>query len=127
VPVLMRAWVSHDGGMANNDDDIAKLLREVDALTSGKPAPKQDNSSAPVAKSQSSEVATTSKGVFTEHMLIAAAAGAIITFLVFLLPIIGSFGLLSRVLAGAIGGATGYAVARFLMRDKSDEGEADSP
>lgn len=104
--------------MANDDDDISKLLREVDALTSGNTTPSAQSSSE-VAKKESGEVSTTGKTA--EHLLIAAAAGAIITFLVFLLPIIGSFGLLSRVLAGAIGGATGYAVARFLMRDKDEE------
>lgn len=107
--------------MANDEDDISKLLREVDALTSGKPAASGDSGSAPVAKKDSTEVSTTGKAAFTEHMLIAAAAGAVISFLVFLLPIIGSFGLLSRVLAGAIGGATGYAVARFLMRRSDDD------
>lgn len=107
--------------MANDDDDISKLLREVDALTSGKPASNSDSGTAPVAKKDSTDVSTTGKAAFTEHMLLAAAAGAVITFLVFLLPIIGSFGLLSRVLAGAIGGATGYAVARIMMRNRDEE------
>lgn len=57
-----------------------------------------------------------------EHLMIAAAGGALVTFLVFLIPFIGSFGILSRALAGAVGGATGYAIARVLMK-RGDETE----
>jgi len=102
-----------------DDDDISRLLREVDSLTSGKP-PADATSGGKVDKRTGDEVATTGGAKTTEHLMIAASAGAIITFFFFLIPFIGSFGLLSRVLAGAIGGATGYLVARYLLRDKDE-------
>jgi uncharacterized membrane protein len=101
----------------SDDDDIARLLREVDAATSGKakPAPSggevaRRESTGEVAPQEESKLGT------LEHLLIAAAGGALVTFLVFLIPFIGSFGILSRALAGAVGGATGYAIARVLMK-----------
>ena len=107
----------------SEDDDIARLLREVDAATSG--AGKPASTGGEVARRESTgDVAPKeeSKMGTMEHLLIAAAGGALVTFLVFLIPFIGSFGILSRALAGAVGGATGYAIARVLMK----RGEGDS-
>ena len=112
----------------SDDDDIARLLREVDAATNGTAKPTQPTSPASaggeVARRESTgEVAPQegSKMGTLEHLLIAAAGGALVTFLVFLIPFIGSFGILSRALAGAVGGATGYAIARVLMKRSEDD------
>lgn len=107
----------------SDDDDIARLLREVDAATTGQA--KSAPSGGEVARRESSsEVAPQdeSKMGTLEHLLIAAAGGALVTFLVFLIPFIGSFGILSRALAGAVGGATGYAIARVLMKRSDSDG-----
>lgn len=112
-----------DSGAMSDDDDIARLLREVDAATSG--AAKPAASGGEVARRESTgEVAPQeeSKLGSLEQMLIAAAGGALVTFLVFLIPFIGSFGILSRALAGAVGGATGYAIARVLLK-RSENGD----
>lgn len=110
-----------DSGVMSDDDDIARLLREVDAATSGtaKPAPSggevaRRDSAGEVAPKDESKLGT------LEHLMIAAAGGALVTFLVFLIPFIGSFGILSRALAGAVGGATGYAIARVLLKRGED-------
>lgn len=106
----------------SDDDDIARLLREVDAATSGKAKPAPKSGGELTRRESTGEVAAQSESKMgtLEHMLIAAAGGALVTFLVFLIPFIGSFGILSRALAGAVGGATGYAIARVLMK-RSDE------
>jgi len=108
--------------MADDDDDIARLLREVDAATGAGPAPKSDgadSSGGTVARRDSAkppEKARSGMGT-VEGVLAAAAGGAVVTFLFFLvIPLVGSLGLLSRTLGGAIGGAVGYAIARFFLR-----------
>lgn len=108
----------------SDDDDIARLLREVDAATGGKPAPAQASGGEVAPRETRGEVAAEgeSKAGTLEHLLIAAAGGALVTFLVFLIPFIGSFGILSRALAGAVGGATGYAIARVLIKRGEQNG-----
>lgn len=110
----------------SDDDEIARLLREVDAATgAGSTAPRSEQKTPeaaggsaiePRAKAQPPEKARSGMGTL-EGVLAAAAGGAIVTFLFFLvIPLVGSLGLLSRTLGGAIGGAVGYAVARFFLR-----------
>lgn len=107
------------------DDDIARLLREVEAATSGgatakpNPAP-QSGAQPPAVRAGSGEVATTESGPSAiKHLLIAGGAGAIVAFLAFgILPFISRFGVLSLAMAGFVGGAVGYGTTRFLRRDK---------
>ena len=107
------------------EDDIERLLREVDASTGGgakgnEPKPSAGElTSRPRGEVESEE--SSGLGLW-EQVGIAAAAGALVTFLVFLIPFIGSFGALSRALAGAVGGAVGYGVARAMLnRGKSED------
>lgn len=103
------------------DDDIARLLREVDAATGGgSPAKPNPAAQPPAVRSGSAEVATTDGGPSTiKHLLIAGGAGAIVAFLAFgILPFISRFGVLSLAMAGFVGGAVGYGTTRFLRRDQ---------
>lgn len=108
----------------SENDDIERLLREVESSTSNAAPSDRAQPAGEVTRQPKSEVESTeTSGLGTlEQMAIAAAAGALVTFLVFLIPFIGSFGILSRVLAGAVGGAVGYGVARTMLnRGKSEK------
>ena len=107
------------------DDDIERLLREVESSTGGGGSQPSEKSAggelSPRRKSEVDQEESSGLGTW-EQVALAAGAGALVTFLVFLIPFIGSFGILSRVLAGAVGGAVGYGVARAMLnRGKSDE------
>lgn len=106
------------------DDDIARLLREVEAATGGgapKAAPAPAPSKLPATRG-SGEVATTEGGASAlTHLLVAGAVGGIVAFLVFgIVPFINRFGVLSLAMAGFVGGAVGYGTTRFLLRNKDD-------
>jgi hypothetical protein len=104
------------------DDDIARLLREVDAATGGgapKASPTPGPAALPAARAGSGEVAKKSGGTGS-HLLVAGGAGAVVGLLaawIFgIIPFLGNSDTLRFVLAGFVGGAVGYGAGRFLDR-----------
>lgn len=107
----------------SQDDEIARLLREVDAVTGGGSAPSDSAKSSPPAASTGAspgkEVAETGSDT-TSHMLMAAIAGGVVGLLVAwifgIIPFLGNIDSLRYALAGFIGGAVGYGSGRILDR-----------
>ena len=64
-----------DGCMAGSDDEIEKLLREVDGALGGKPSAPQGQ--APSSRAAAQEPASTAAGRFERALLPAVAVGAI--------------------------------------------------
>jgi hypothetical protein len=115
--------------MSNDDDDIARLLREVEAATGGgkpaSPPPASDQSKAnlPAATQPSGKEVARPEGGSSAvtHLLVAGAAGGIVAFLVFgILPFIDRLGVISLAMAGFVGGAVGYGTTRLLRRGGGD-------
>ncbi len=97
------------------EDDIDRLLREV-AAANNPIESKKTESSGPVA-APSTDVAPATSRSWVAPAGVAVGAGGAVTVAAFaIIPLIGSFGLLSQALAGALGGAVGYGVARLFGR-----------
>lgn len=108
------------------DDDIEKLLREVEAMNNPAASRPQQSAAQPPATTggaASTEVARTGKSsATTKKFLVAGAAGAIasvIALFVFgIIPFIGDWRFLNELLAGFVGGAVGYGASRVIDRPK---------
>jgi hypothetical protein len=108
------------------DDDIARLLREVEAATSGTPAssaaqPAASPAALPAAQPKAgAEVATGKESGTGRKIVIAGAAGALVGLLaawIFgVIPFLGNSDTLRFVLAGFVGGAVGYGAGHLLDR-----------
>jgi hypothetical protein len=110
----------------SEDDEIARLLREVDAATGG-----GSSATGPAKASQPPAVTAGSsagKEVVKEgpdtgaHLLMAGVAGGVVGLLaawIFgIIPLLGNVDSLRYLLAGFIGGAVGYGTGRILDRGK---------
>lgn len=107
------------------DDDIARLLREVEAATSGTSASSAHSAPKPAAlpaaqPSSGAEVATTSGSGVGKKVVLAGAAGAavglIAAWIFGIIPFLGNSDTLRFVLAGFVGGAVGYGAGHLLDR-----------
>lgn len=114
-----------------DDDEIARLLREVDALTAGTQATGTPTGSgsagagADVVPRAGSELEATEKGPRSGWVvaLIAGGTAAVTVGLFFgVVPFINRFGLLSTAMGGFLGGLIGYGIARFAHRKKKGDG-----
>ncbi len=117
---------SEDGGMSD-DDEIARLLREVDAATGGAAANTGDQRPAaaanPPARRDSASTEVAKEGSDSgAQLLIAGIAGAVLGLLaawVFgIIPFLGNVETVRFLLAGFVGGAVGYGTSRILNRRK---------
>jgi hypothetical protein len=118
----------HDGPVAD-DDDIARLLREVEAMNAGS-APQNSGTATPAASGAvvprtGSDVEPIEKEPRSAVVvaLIAGGTAAVAVGLVFgVVPFVNRFGLLSTALGGFLGGLIGYGIARFAHRRKKGDG-----
>lgn len=100
------------------DDDIERLLKEVAAGTSPSTpgrTPAQLNSGAEV-------VPTATPGGLgtTGRVLVSGGAGAAVSLITYAIPVVGWMDSTQNLLAGFLGGVTGFAVASiFRRRDRN--------
>lgn len=106
------------------DDDIERLLREVEAATGGSPAP-TDAVKAPgaeVAQSPGKDIAkpeSAGPGGATIALIAGGVGGLLVMLLFGVLPLI-NVGSISTIAAGAVGGLCGYGVVRLSNRRGKD-------
>jgi hypothetical protein len=107
------------------DDDIEKLLREVEAMNSPaaskpQPAPATGTPRTTDAAPGSEVARTNGSSGAAKKFLVAGAAGAIASvialFIFGVIPFIGDWRFLNELLAGFVGGAVGYGAARVIDR-----------
>ncbi|MCB9412635.1 MAG: hypothetical protein H6525_07290 [Actinobacteria bacterium] len=106
-----------------DDDEIARLLREVDAATQGsasKPAAGSPSPGTPARRESASKEVAESGSDTGAQVLMAGIAGAVLGLLaawVFgIIPFLGNVETVRFLLAGFVGGAAGYGTSRILNR-----------
>lgn len=96
------------------DDDIERLLKEVAAGN----APTSSGSTA-VQRSGGAEVAPvdSASGLGTTgRVLVSGGAGAVVSLVTYAIPVVGWMDTTQNLLAGFLGGVTGFAVSGYFRR-----------
>ena len=109
----------HDVPMSE-DDDIEKLLREVEAVTNSKPNATigEPVAGSEVAKPTTKDLAASGSsgpGGATIALIAGGIGGLLVMLLFGILPLI-NVGSISTIAAGAVGGVCGYGVVRLSKR-----------